>query len=530
MSFECCGRTGHITLASQRFSKYFASYICEEHLQSQMSRTVSKLLVANRGEIALRIMRSAREMGIRTVAVYSEADRRAPHVLFADEAVFIGPAPSAESYLKGDRIISAAQNLGVDAIHPGYGFLSENAAFAEAVEQAGMIFVGPRPHAIRIMGDKLSAKAAVADFDVPLVPGSDGEITDVECAKELASEIGFPIMIKASAGGGGKGMRIVHSPEEFDTQMERAVSEATNSFGNGAVFVEKYIEDPRHIEIQILADEHGNVVHLYERECSIQRRHQKVIEEAPSVVLTESLREAMGQAAVNVAKACDYRGAGTVEFIFEPGGKFFFLEMNTRLQVEHPVTEQITGIDLVKQQLRIAEGHPLAFDQQSLTIQGHAIEVRVYAENAAENFMPATGKLHEYKRPQGLGVRVDDGLEQGMEVSIYYDPMIAKLITFGADRTEAIARMKRAISEYRIAGVQTTLDFADFVMNHEAFVGGEFSTHFVEKYFSPNALKSEDAELEAVGAAAVANLLQGAKTNQSVVSHGKSSRWKTNRS
>ena len=337
-------------------------------------------------------------------------------------------------------------------------------------------------------------------------------------------------MIKASAGGGGKGMRIVHNLEEFDAQMERAVSEATNSFGNGAVFVEKYIEDPRHIEIQILADEHGNVVHLFERECSIQRRHQKVIEEAPSVVLTEALREAMGQAAVNVAKACDYRGAGTVEFIFEPGGKFYFLEMNTRLQVEHPVTEQITGIDLVKQQLRIAEGHPLPFDQKSLTIQGHAIEVRVYAENAAENFMPATGKLYEYKRPQGLGVRVDDGLEQGMDISIYYDPMIAKLITFGANRAEAIARMKRAISEYRIAGVQTTLDFADFVMNHEAFVSGEFNTHFVENYFSPSALQSEDAELEAVGATAVANLLQDAKANQTVVTHVKSSRWKSNRS
>ncbi len=495
-----------------------------------MSRIISKILVANRGEIALRIMRSAREMGILTVAVYSEADRRAPHVLFADEAVFIGPAPSSESYLKGDRIINVAKELGVDAIHPGYGFLSENAEFAASVEQAGMIFVGPRSYAIRIMGDKLSAKAAVADFNVPLIPGSDGEVTEVDRAKELASEIGFPIMIKASAGGGGKGMRIVHYPEDFDAQLERAVSEATNSFGNGAVFVEKYIEDPRHIEIQILADEYGNVVHLFERECSIQRRHQKVIEEAPSVVLTEALREAMGEAAVNVAKACDYRGAGTVEFIFEPGGKFYFLEMNTRLQVEHPVTEQITGIDLVKQQIRIAEGHELDFDQESLTIKGHAIEVRVYAENAKENFMPATGKLYEYKRPQGLGIRVDDGLEQGMEVSIYYDPMIAKLITFGANREDAIARMRRAISEYRISGVQTTLDFANFVMNHSAFISGEFSTHFVEKYFTAGALRAEDDDLEALGAAAVANLLHGVKSQQHVVSNVKSSRWKTNRS
>jgi acetyl-CoA carboxylase biotin carboxylase subunit len=494
-----------------------------------MSRTIKKLLVANRGEIALRIMRSAREMGIKTVAVYSEADRRAPHVMFADEAVLLGPAPSSDSYLKGDKIISLAKELNVDAIHPGYGFLSENALFAKSVEDAGIIFIGPRPNAIEIMGDKLRAKAAVEGFDVPLVPGSDGEVTDVDAAMKLAEEIGFPVMIKASAGGGGKGMRIVQNKEEFSSQMERAVSEATNSFGNGAVFVEKYVQNPRHIEIQVLADEHGNVVHLFERECSIQRRHQKVIEEAPSVVLTSALRKAMGEAAVNVAKSCDYRGAGTVEFIFEPGGKFYFLEMNTRLQVEHPVTEQITGIDLVKAQIRIAAGHPLDFKQEDLRIQGHSIEVRVYAENAAENFMPATGKLFEYKRPQGLGVRVDDGLEQGMEISIYYDPMIAKLITFGSSREEAIARMKRAISEYRISGVQTTLDFAGFVLDHSAFVSGDFDTHFVAKYFDKDSLANEDQDLESVGAAAVANLLKSSKVQQSAVTHGKTSRWKSSR-
>lgn len=494
-----------------------------------MSRTIKKLLVANRGEIALRIMRSAREMGIKTVAVYSEADRRAPHVMFADEAVLLGPAPSSESYLKGDKIISLAKELNVDAIHPGYGFLSENALFAKSVEDAGIIFIGPRPNAIEIMGDKLRAKAAVEGFDVPLVPGSDGEVTDVDAAMKLAEEIGFPVMIKASAGGGGKGMRIVQNKEEFSSQMERAVSEATNSFGNGAVFVEKYVQNPRHIEIQVLADEHGNVVHLFERECSIQRRHQKVIEEAPSVVLTSALRKAMGEAAVNVAKSCDYRGAGTVEFIFEPGGKFYFLEMNTRLQVEHPVTEQITGIDLVKAQIKIAAGHPLDFKQEDLRIQGHSIEVRVYAENAVENFMPATGKLFEYKRPQGLGVRVDDGLEQGMEISIYYDPMIAKLITFGSSREEAIARMKRAISEYRISGVQTTLDFAGFVLDHNAFVSGDFDTHFVAKYFDKDSLANEDQDLESVGAAAVANLLKSSKVQQSAVTHGKTSRWKSSR-
>jgi acetyl-CoA carboxylase biotin carboxylase subunit len=493
-------------------------------------KQITKLLVANRGEIALRIMRSAREMGIKTVAVYSEADRRAPHVLFADEAVLLGPAPSAQSYLKGDVIISAAKSLGVDAIHPGYGFLSENDAFAEAVEAADIIFVGPRPHAIRIMGDKLSAKEAVQDFEVPLVPGSEGEVVDVNAALELASEIGFPVMIKASAGGGGKGMRIVHEPSEFASQMERAVSEATNSFGNGAVFLEKYIENPRHIEIQVLADEHGNVVHLFERECSIQRRHQKVIEEAPSVVLTSELRASMGQAAVNVAKACDYRGAGTVEFIYAPGGEFYFLEMNTRLQVEHPVTEQITGVDLVKAQLRVAMGEKLWISQEDLKIQGHALEVRVYAEDAASNFLPATGKLREYRRPQGLGVRVDDGMEQGMEVSIYYDPMIAKLITFGADRGEAIARMKRAITEYRIGGLQTTLDFADFVMDHEAFVSGDFDTHFVQKHFTPEMLIVHDEESEAVGAGALVSFLQEKnKAQQATTNHGQS-RWKANRS
>jgi acetyl-CoA carboxylase biotin carboxylase subunit len=493
-------------------------------------KPITKILVANRGEIALRVMRSAREMGIKTVAVYSEVDRRAPHVLFADEAVCLGPAPSSESYLKGDKIIAFAKELQVDAIHPGYGFLSENAAFAAAVETAGITFIGPREHAIKVMGDKLSAKAAVEHFDVPLVPGSDGEVTDVEAAKKLANDIGFPVMIKASAGGGGKGMRIVHDVADFENQMQRAVSEATNSFGNGAVFVEKYVQNPRHIEIQVLADEHGNVVHLFERECSIQRRHQKVIEEAPSVVLTPELRTAMGEAAVNVAKACDYRGAGTVEFIFEPGGKFYFLEMNTRLQVEHPVTEQITGIDLVKAQIQIAQGEVLPFTQDDLKIQGHAIEVRVYAEDAAANFMPGTGTLREYRRPQGLGVRVDDGLEQGMEVSIYYDPMIAKLITFGADRSEAIARMKRAMSEYRISGVQTTIDFAQFVMDHEAFVSGDFDTHFVANYYTPEALDKSNPELEAVGAMALSNLLQGQKETQRMSTSNGQSRWKQNRS
>lgn len=492
-------------------------------------KKITKLLVANRGEIALRIMRTAREMGIATVAVYSEVDRRAPHVLFADQAICLGPAPSAESYLRQDKILAAAKALGVDAIHPGYGFLSENAHFAKAVEEAGIIFVGPRPHAIEVMGDKLKSKETVKGFDVPLVPGTEGAVTNVEEALEEAQRIGFPVMIKASAGGGGKGMRIVEDPKDFASQMERAVSEATNSFGNGEVFIEKYIGNPRHIEIQVLADEHGNVVHLFERECSIQRRHQKVIEEAPSAVLTPELRDAMGTAAVNVAKSCNYRGAGTVEFIYSDDGSFFFLEMNTRLQVEHPVTEQITGIDLVRAQLEVAMGQPLPFKQEDLRIQGHAIEVRVYAENARENFVPATGKLQEYRRPQGFGVRVDDGLEQGMEIPIYYDPMIAKLITFGANRNEAVARMKRAISEYRISGVQTTLDFAEFVMNHEAFLSGKFSTHFVANHYTPEALPKIAEAAEAVGAAALAAVLQGKQQQQKVQTASHASPWKQNR-
>lgn len=491
-------------------------------------KTITKILVANRGEIALRVMRTAREMNIATVAVYSDADRKAPHVLFADEAVHIGPSPAGQSYLLGQKIIDAAKSTGAQGIHPGYGFLSENAAFAEAVEAAGLVFIGPKPHAIEVMGDKLSAKAAVSGFEVPLVPGSDGEVTSPDEGLRIAEEMGFPVMIKASAGGGGKGMRIVHKAEDFVEQMERAVSEATNSFGNGAVFVEKYIENPRHIEIQVVADEHGNVVHLFERECSIQRRHQKVVEEAPSAILTPELREAMGTAAVNVAKACDYRGAGTVEFIFEPGGKFYFLEMNTRLQVEHPVTEQVTGVDLVKTQIQIARGEQLPFKQEDLELRGHALELRVYAEDPAENFLPSTGTLLQYRRPQGLGVRVDDGLEEGMEIPIFYDPMIAKLITFGATRDEAIARMKRAISEYRITGVQTTLPFGTYVMDHEAFTSGNFDTHFVGNYYTPQSLANASEAEEAVAAVAVAQWLKE-KQEQQVVQADDSGAWKSNR-
>lgn len=457
---------------------------------------IKKLLVANRGEISLRILRTAKEMGIQTVAVYSEADRLSPHVLFADEAICLGPPPSSESYLLGEKIIEECLKLKVDAIHPGYGFLSENAEFARKVAEAGLIFVGPSTHAIEVMGSKLAAKQAVGAYDIPLVPGTEEAITDIVEAKSRAEEIGYPILIKASAGGGGKGMRIVESESEFEEQMSRAVSEAKSSFGDGAVFIEKFINSPRHIEIQVLGDQQGNLVYLFERECSIQRRHQKVIEEAPSSVVSEEMRKAMGEAAIGVAKACNYYGAGTVEFIVDEQLNFYFLEMNTRLQVEHPVTEMITGKDLVKEQIRIAEGKSLSFAQEDLKIIGHSLEVRVYAEDPQNNFLPDIGKLHTYKRPQGPGIRVDDGFEEGMDIPIYYDPMISKLIVHAENRELAIAKMVRAIDDYKIIGIKTTLDFCRFAITHKAFVSGQFDTKFVEKYFDPSVLDSSFTEEE----------------------------------
>lgn len=454
-------------------------------------KKIKKILIANRGEIALRVMKSAKEMGISTVAVYSEADRNALHVRFADEAVCLGPPASNKSYLLGEKIIKVCKELNVDAIHPGYGFLSENADFAKAVANNGLIFIGPSPEAIEVMGSKLAAKQAVSKYDIPMVPGTDQAIDDVKAAKIKAMEVGYPILIKASAGGGGKGMRVVENEAEFEEQMQRAVSEAQSSFGDGAVFIEKFIQSPRHIEIQILGDHAGNIVYLFERECSIQRRHQKVIEEAPSAVLTPEIRKAMGEAAVGVAKACNYYGAGTVEFIVDEKLNFYFLEMNTRLQVEHPVTEMITGKDLVKEQIRIAEGHLISFSQEDLKINGHSLEVRVYAEDPRNNFLPDIGTLKTYIRPQGAGIRVDDGFEQGMTIPIYYDPMIAKLIVHAATREEAIQRMVRAIDEYKITGIQTTLSFCKFVIQHEAFTSGKFNTKFVEMHYKPEYLDDE---------------------------------------
>ncbi len=422
-------------------------------------------------------------MGIASVAVYSDADQSAPHVLEADEAVYLGASPSSESYLRQDVILEHCKRLRVDGIHPGYGFLSENAEFARKVKEAGITFIGPSPEAMEIMGDKLSAKQAVKGFDVPLVPGIDKPVNDVEEAKSIAAEIGYPVLIKASAGGGGKGMRLVERAEDLAEQMRLAQNEARSSFGNDACFVEKFVTKPRHIEIQVFADSHGNVVHLFERECSIQRRHQKVIEEAPSSVLTPELREQMGAAAINVCKACNYEGAGTVEFLLDADHKFYFLEMNTRLQVEHPVTEEITRLDLVEWQIRVARGEQLPKKQEELSIHGHAIEVRVYAEDTLNGFTPDIGTLRRYRIPSGRSVRVDDAFLEGMDIPIFYDPMIAKLVVWGKDRESAIRRTIEAIDDYQISGLSTTLDFGKYVLRHEAFISGDFDTNFVKTYF-----------------------------------------------
>lgn len=460
-------------------------------------KKITKILVANRGEIAIRVMKTAKKMGIKTVAVFSTADRNALHVKYADEAVCIGEAASSQSYLRGDKIIEVCKELGVDAVHPGYGFLSENSAFAEACEKNNIIFIGPKSKAIEMMGSKLAAKEAVKHYNIPMVPGTEEAITDIEEAKKIASKIGFPILIKASAGGGGKGMRVVEKEEDFVSQMDRAISEATNAFGDGSVFIEKYVTKPRHIEIQIMADSHDNVLYIFERECSIQRRHQKVVEEAPSSILTPEKRKEMGEAAVKVARACDYLGAGTVEFLMDGDLNFYFLEMNTRLQVEHPVSEMISGLDLVELQIKVAQGEVLAMKQEDLQIKGHAMELRVYAEDSMNDFLPNVGFLSTYKLPEGEGIRVDNGIEEGMDVPIYYDPMLSKLVTYGKTREESIELMIKAIDNYHVEGVATTLPFGKFVMEHEAFRSGDFDTGFVKSYYNPEKMKANlDTEAE----------------------------------
>jgi acetyl-CoA carboxylase biotin carboxylase subunit len=484
---------------------------------------MKKILVANRGEIALRVMKTARKMGIKTVAVYSQADRNSPHVRFADEAILLGAPPSNQSYLLGDKIIAEALKLGVDGIHPGYGFLSENAGFSRAVKAAGMVFIGPSPYSIEIMGSKLGAKEAVKKYNIPMVPGTEGAISDIPEAKEISKKIGYPILIKASAGGGGKGMRIVENEAEFEEQMQRAISEAISAFGDGSVFIEKYVGSPRHIEIQVLADNHGNTVHLFERECSIQRRHQKLVEEAPSSCLTPEIRKKMGEDAVKVAQACNYSGAGTVEFLVDEKLNYYFLEMNTRLQVEHPVSEWITGIDLVEQQIRVARGEKLAFQQEGLKINGHAMELRVCAEDPTNNFLPSIGTLNRYRPPLSMtDVRVDGGYEEAMEIPIYYDPMLAKLIAWGKNRDEARQRLIEAIDDFEIEGVATTLQFGKFVLEHEAFISGKFDTHFIQHYFTPDKLQKAD-EVEI--AAQLALNLYLAHKNQLVVNSIGVSDW-----
>lgn len=491
---------------------------------------MQKILVANRGEIAMRVMRTAREMGIKTVAVFSEADRKMPFVRYADEAVCIGPALSAQSYLRADKIIEVALKTGADAIHPGYGFLSENASFSKAVSDAGLIFIGPSAHSIEVMGSKIGAKQAAKKFNVPMVPGTEEPVKDVAQAQAIARSIGYPILVKASAGGGGKGMRVVNNDEEFEEQIRAAKSEALNSFGNDDVFIEKYVGSPRHIEIQLMGDQHGNYVYLFERECSIQRRHQKLIEEAPSSCLTPDIRKAMGECAVAAARSCNYYGAGTVEFLVDENLNFYFLEMNTRLQVEHCVTEMITGIDLVKEQINVARGNKLSFTQDDLEIRGHSIELRVCTEDPLNNFLPDTGRLEMYQIPKGPGVRIDDGYEEGMDIPIFYDPMIAKLIVHAATREEAINRLCRAIDEYQIKGIKTTLQFGKWAVQTEQFRAGNFDTKFIDKHFKPEYLMEHNTLGAEVAAILSGWTWEKDKKAEATVEHtGHVSKWKINR-
>ncbi len=462
---------------------------------------IRKVLIANRGEIAVRVIRGCHELGVETVAVYSEADRKSLHVRLADEAYAIGPAPSAQSYLVQERLIATALKAGADAIHPGYGFLSENPDFAEKVVRAGLIWIGPPASAIRLMGDKTAARQKMQESGVPTVPGTLRPISDEDEALRVAKEIGFPVLLKAAAGGGGKGMRLVASEEDFHGALRAARSEAKSAFGDDRVYIEKFVEKPRHIEFQILADQYGHVIHLGERECSIQRRHQKVVEESPSVLLTPELRAEMGEAAVKAAKACGYQNAGTIEFLVDKNLNYYFLEMNTRLQVEHPVTEMVTGVDLVKEQLKIASGIPLSYQQNEIHQNGHAIEVRIYAEDPFNNFMPSAGVIRHLRAPSGPGVREDSGIYEGAEVSLYYDPILSKLIVWGRDRNEAIARMTRALEEYHLYGIQSTIPFGLAVMRNKTFEAGDFDTSFVEKEFQGNHMPRGNLEKVAAVAA-----------------------------
>jgi acetyl-CoA carboxylase biotin carboxylase subunit len=468
-----------------------------------------KILIANRGEIALRIMRTCRDLGITSVAIYSEADRNALHVRYADEAYCVGPPPAIQSYLHTERILEIARNVGVQAIHPGYGFLSENPVFARRCEEEGIIFIGPSSQSILKMGSKTAARKIAIQADIPLVPGTEDAIEEDHVALHTAEEIGFPVLIKAAAGGGGKGMRIVRSIQDMGSALRSARSEAYSAFGDASVYLEKYIEEPRHVEIQVLGDQHGKMLYLGERECSIQRRHQKLIEESPSVVLDTDLRQRMGKTAVKMALAADYYNAGTVEFLVDKNRNFYFLEMNTRLQVEHPVTEMVTGIDLVKEQLKIAVGERISYSQEDIKLNGAAMECRIYAEDPDNNFMPSPGKILGLQPPLGPWVRVDSGTSQGDEISVYYDSMIAKLIVWGQDRTEALQRMLRALEEYEVLGIKTTIPFHKRVLKNPHFIAGNFHTHFINSQLgdSPEEVDSEELQTVALVAASLANRL-----------------------
>ncbi len=453
---------------------------------------IKKVLIANRGEIAVRIIRACKELGILSTAVYSDADKISLHTRLADESYHIGPASSSESYLNKQKIIETAKKAGADAIHPGYGFFSENAEFIKMVEDAGLIFIGPSSASVGLMGSKTAARQRMQKNSVPIVPGTTEAITSVKEGIKVAEKITFPVLLKASAGGGGKGMRRINSADEFQSAFESTRREALKAFGDDSIYIEKFIENPKHIEVQIIADKHGNYAHLFERECSIQRRHQKIIEEAPSSFVDPETREKITTAALNAAKACNYYNAGTVEFLMDRNKSFYFLEMNTRLQVEHPVTELISGIDLVKEQISIAEGNPLSFKQEDLKINGHAVESRIYAEDPDNNFLPSTGRLDEYLSPSGPGVRVDEGFGRGSEISIYYDPLIAKLVCWDKDRNSAIERMKRALSEYKIFGVISNISFLKEIFSHPKFVDGDFDINFLEKEFRFSAEQNEE--------------------------------------
>ncbi len=461
-----------------------------------MNNKITKILIANRGEIAVRIIRACKDAGIKSVAIYSECDRTALHVRLADEAYCVGPAPSKESYLNQNNIVEVIKQSGAQAVHPGYGFLAENASFAKLCENNGIIFIGPKSETIALLGDKLEARKTAIKAGLPVGPGTDFDIKDIPKAAEQAKGIGFPILVKAAAGGGGKGMRIVREGDNIVESIESAIREAGSAFGDGRVYFEKYFERPHHVEIQILADTHGHVIHLGERECSVQRRHQKVIEESPSPVMTPELRDRMGRAAVDIAKASHYVGAGTVEFLVDDKLNFYFLEVNTRLQVEHPVTEMVTGIDIVREMFRIAEGRPLSYRQEDVQWRGHAIECRIYAEDSANNFMPSTGVLHEYREPTGPGVRLDAGVVADSEIPIYYDPIISKLVVWGENRRQGIERTIRALKEYRVSGVCTTIEFALAVMQNESFQQGKYATDFIDREFPDRIFIGNRGELE----------------------------------